>query len=263
MKRFLTIAFFALTFAVISSTSTSLAQDKWATLKAKFVLNGKAPTPQKIDGSKDAICAPFNMLSEALVVDKEGNIQNMAIYMDKRSKVQDVHPDLKTPKEPTVTLDNIKCVFKPHVLFVRTGQTINVTNSDQTGHNANFSFFNNTPENFLIPAGGSKTKKVEAEEPAPIPVECNVHPWMKAHIIVTEHPYVGISGSDGVIEIANLPVGEVTFKVWHESSEGSIDAATVNGKAEKWSRGKMEITLKPGMNDLGTIKIDASKFKAL
>ncbi len=261
MKRFITVAFLALSFGMSSLTSGVVAQDKWATLRAKFVLEGKAPAPQKIDGSKDPFCAPINIMSEALVVDKDGNIQNMAIYMDKRSKVKDVHPDLKKPKELTVTLDNNKCVFVPHVLFVRTGQTINVKNSDQTGHNANFSFLENTPENFLIPAGGMKSKKVEAEEPAPIPVECNIHPWMKGHLIVTDHPYVGISGKDGVVEIANLPVGEVTFKVWHESSEGSIDAATVNGKAEKWARGRMEITLKPGMNDLGTIKVDVSKFK--
>ncbi len=81
---------------------------------------------------------------------------------------------------------------------------------------------------------------------------------MKAHLIVTELPYVGISSEDGTLEIANLPVGPVTLRVWHEL--GNIDGATVGGKAEKWTKGRMDITIKGGMNDLGVVKIDAAKF---
>jgi plastocyanin len=164
--------------------------------------------------------------------------------------------------EKTVQLDNDGCIFKPHIIFVRPGQKIEVLNSDQTGHNANFSFFRNEAVNFLIPVGGKKEFEIKTEESASlIPVECNIHPWMKAYVVVQEHPYVGISDEAGQIEIANLPVGEVTFYIRHENAAGSIDEGAVNGKSQKWSRGRMELKLNAGVNDLGTITIAADKFR--
>jgi plastocyanin len=232
---------------------------KWGTLRVKFVVDGKVAELQKINAAADPICAAFPIMTENLIIGKDGAIKNVALFMDKKSKTKDVHPDLAKPAAAPVVLDNKNCVFVPHVLFVRPGQTITVTNSDATGHNANFNFFNNQAVNFLVPAGGKKDLKIETDEPAPIPVECNVHPWMKAHLIVQEHPYVGISGEDGVLEIANLPVGDVTLRVWHET--GTIDGAMVAGKQEKWSRGRMEIAIKEGVNDLGTVKISPDAFK--
>jgi len=232
-----------------------------ATLRAKFVYDGTPPKPEKIDGSKDAFCAALDILSEKLVVGEGGGIKNLAIYMDERRSKVEVPEALRKAPDAVHKLDNKGCRFEPHVLFARPGQTIDVLNSDQTGHNANFNFFNNQPVNFLVPVGGSKQVKLETDEPAPIPVECNVHPWMRAHVIVQDHPYVGITDENGVLEITDLPAGEITFRVWHESADGAIDEATVDGKPEKWSRGRMEIVLKPGINDLGVIKIAADKFE--
>jgi plastocyanin len=231
---------------------------KWGTLRAKFVVDGKVAEPTKVNAAADPVCAALPIMTENLIVGKDGALKNLAISIDKKSKSKDIHPSLEKPSETPLVLDNKNCAFIPHVLVVHPGQTITVKNSDTTGHNANFNFFNNQAVNFLVPAGGSKDLKIEQNEPAPIPVECNVHPWMRAHLIVPEHPCVGISGEDGVLEIANLPVGEVTLRVWHEL--GTIDEATVGGKKEKWSRGRMEIVIKEGVNDLGTIKIAAEKF---
>jgi plastocyanin len=230
-----------------------------ATLRAKFVFDGKPPVPPKIDSSRDAFCAAIDIKEDKLIVGKDGAIKDIAIYMDaKRSKVE-VPEKFKKAEKAVIKLDNKGCMFEPHVLFARPGQSIDVLNSDQTGHNANFNFFNNTPVNFLIPVGGSKKIELQTDEPAPIPVECNVHPWMKSYLIVQDHPYVGITGEDGVLEITNLPPGEVTFRVWHEI--GKIDEVTIDGKKEKWSRGRMEIELKPGMNDLGEIKLSPELFE--
>jgi len=231
---------------------------KWGTLRAKFIVDGKVAEPTKVNAAADPVCAAFGVMTENLIVGKDGALKNLAIYIDKKSKVKDIHPSLQKPAAAPVVLDNKNCVFVPHVLVVHPGQTIMVKNTDTTGHNANFNFFNNTAVNFLIPSGGMKDLKIEKDEPAPIPVECNVHPWMKAHLIIPEHPCVGISGEDGVLEITNLPVGQVTFRVWHEL--GTIDEATVAGKKEKWSRGRMEVEIKEGVNDLGTIKISVDKF---
>lgn len=237
------------------------ADAKLATLRAKFVYDGKAPAPKKIDSSKDPFCAPIEINTDAMLVSQDGGLRNLVLMFDaKRSKAKVPTEFAKAP-EAVVTLDNKNCMFEPHIVFARVGQTIEVLNSDQTGHNANFGFFNNPAVNFLIPIGGKKDIKLVAEEATLMPVECNIHPWMKGYVIVQEHPYVGITDEEGNLEIANLPVGEVTFLVRHENAAGSIDEGTVAGKKQKWSRGRMEIELKPGVNDLGTITLAADKFK--
>jgi hypothetical protein len=35
----------------------------------------------------------------------------------------------------------------------------------------------------------------------------------------------------------------------------------MNGKQEKWDRGYVKFTLKPGDNDLGTVKLAPDRFK--
>ncbi len=237
------------------------ADAELATLRAKFVYDGDAPAPKKVDSSKDPFCAQTEILSDAMLVGKDGGLENLVLMFDaKRSKAK-VPAEFSKPVDGIVKLDNNGCVFVPHVIFVRVGQTIEVLNSDQTGHNANFGFFNNPAQNFLIPIGGKKDFKVDAAEATLMPVECNIHPWMKGYVVIQEHPYVGITDESGQLEIPNLPVGEVTFLVRHENADGSIDEGTVDGKKQKWGRGRMELELKPGMNDLGTITIAADKFR--
>ncbi|MEM8732737.1 MAG: methylamine utilization protein [Planctomycetota bacterium] len=234
-------------------------QAESATLKIKFVLDGKIPEAKNIDGSRDPYCADKEIPNEKMVIGENGEIANLAIYLDTRKTKIDLPEIAVEDKKPV--LDNKDCIFVPHVVTARPGQTIIVKNSDETGHNANFSFFNNAAVNFLVPANSQKELELKADEPAPIPVECNVHPWMKAYLIVTEHPFVGVTNAAGELIVKDLPVGEVTFKVWHENAVKSLDEATVGGKKEKWSRGRMEIELKPGVNDLGTVKLSADLFK--
>lgn len=237
------------------------ADPKLATLKAKFVYDGAPPARAKVDSSKDPFCAQLEILSDELLVGKDGGLQNLVLMLDERRSKVEIPDSQKKPPAGVATLDNNGCRFEPHVFFAQVGQTVEILNSDQTGHNANFGFLNNPGLNVLIPIGGKKEVTLVADEPTLIPVDCNIHPWMKAHIIVQEHPFVGISNEQGEIEIINLPVGEVTFLIRHESADGSIDEGTVDGKAQKWSRGRMEIELKPGVNDLGTIKLSPDKFK--
>jgi plastocyanin len=239
-------------------------EKKWGTLKAKFVLDGAAPAPKKVSGVQDPICAAFPLMTENMVVSKDGGIKNLVVQMlvDKQNPIKEIHPDLLKPKDGEVLLDNKDCTFIPHILVARVGQAVNVKNSDATGHNANFSLFANQGENFLVPANGNKVgKKFEKDEVAPMPIECNVHSWMKAYVIITSHPYVGVSNEDGVLEIPNLPVGKVTFKAWHESQDKFLDEASVDGKPQKWARARFELDIKEGVNDLGVIKINAKKFK--
>ena len=121
-------------------------------------------------------------------------------------------------------------------------------------------FLSNAPQNFKIPPGGEKSVSLEKAEPAPIPVDCNIHPWMKSYVVVADHPFVGISNEDGVLEIKGLPVGKLTFRLWHENADGSIKEIKVGSKKEKLSKNNIELNIKAGENDLGKVEIAAGAF---
>lgn len=263
--RHLVLAGLAAAFAC----PTSFAAD-WSELQITFVYDAaKAPERKKVDMSKDPNCVALHKvapLSEELIVEETSKgIKNIVLYPDtKKSGLEaaDTHPDLKeAPAAATLVLDNVKCVFEPHILPLRSGQSLTVKNSDAVGHNANFNFFVNQAVNVTIPSNGQKDVKTTKPEKAPIPVECNIHPWMKAHVIVFEHPYTGVSDDKGVLKIEKLPAGKpITFKVWHESQNKSIESVNFGGKDVQWKKGNFEITLKPGVNDLGVVKIKPEGF---
>jgi hypothetical protein len=107
--------------------------------------------------------------------------------------------------------------------------------------------------NIIIPIGGDATHKFRRKQRLPVSILCNYHPWEKAYILPLDHPYAAITGEDGSFTIPKLPVGELEFQIWHEKS-GYVDT-------DDWPKGKMKMTIKPGANDLGTIKLSPELFE--
>lgn len=231
-----------------------------AHLRVQFLFDGPIPERPKIEGTKDQFCAECEILSESLIVNKDRQIQNVVMYLDTRRTKTEL-PDFPD-REPTKHVLEVKdCRFVPHILSIMAGDTIVERNRDKVGHNAHFHWFNNPASGILIPTGSEREQLVRKAEPVPIPIECNIHPWMKAYVVVLAHPYVGISNERGVIEIRDLPVGKLTFKLWHEHSVKLMDSGELNGESASWPKGRIEVNLKPGMNDLGKISFKAEMFK--
>ncbi len=119
----------------------------------------------------------------------------------------------------------------------------------------------NSPETRLLPPGEVIRIEPQFAERAPTPIQCNIHPWMKAFVMVADHPYVGIGSEHGEIEIRNLPVGkEIVFRVWHESFSGAIDSLTIRGREVKLEQNRLKIKIEPTGNDLGRVKLPPSAF---
>ena len=97
-------------------------------------------------------------------------------------------------------------------------------------------------------------KTLQKAEPVPAPVACNVHPWMKAHALVREDPYVAISNEQGEFEIKNIPAGEHEFIFWHEAKGNMRDLKMSAGKTDRKGRVELEITA-DGTLDLGEVKV--------
>lgn len=233
------------------------ASAETSTLKMKFVYDGDAPAQEAIDVTRDvAFCGKHDLKDETLIVDPSTKaIQNVVVYVYTRGS--NLPP--QSPRNATHVLANDKCRFEPRIVVAQTGDSLKITNPDEVGHNANLNFFRNAAQNLMIPSSQEKVVALEEAEPAPIPVDCNIHPWMRAYVVVLEHPFAAVSDAAGEITIEGLPAGEeLTFRVYHE--KGKIDEVTVDGKDEDWRRSRFEVTLAPGITDMGTIAVPADAF---
>jgi hypothetical protein len=239
-------------------TTTSAAE--WGSLKGRFVVDGTPTKPADLVANKDQYCIDHKPMNDALVVGKDNSLANAVVYLRAPlGKKVEIHPDYAAKlKEPAV-LDNHFCTFKPHILMARVGQQILIKNSDPppVGHNTNIELlsFNQT-----IPANDKIEVKDSKDFALPRPIVCGIHPWMKAHLLSLDHPYMAASGEDGKFEIKDIPVGTNEFQFWHELPGNLKNMKLKGGMTDPRGRAKLKIEAGKTL-DLGDIKIAAGVLK--
>ena len=222
--------------------------------------SGDAPAASEFKADKDVeVCGMHKLPNEELAVGADKGIANVVVFV--RDKGVKVHPDsAAAAKAAKGVLDNKNCRFTPHVVVVQAGQSLVIKNSDTVGHNSNVATIKNPPSNSLIPAGGESSVPFATEEAIPAQVTCNIHPWMKAWVVVRSNPYAAVSAADGSFEIKNVPVGEVELQFWHEKA-GYIGEMTVGGKAEKVAKGRRKVKVEAAGTNLGEMVLAPALFQ--
>jgi plastocyanin len=128
-------------------------------------------------------------------------------------------------------IDQKNMLFKPHVLAVQQGSTVDFLNSDSELHNVF------TPdacaERFdlgMWPPGEVRSYTYKSE--CVVTLLCKVHPAMLAFIVVSPTPYFAIVKPDGSYRIPDVPDGAYTVKIWHEKVKTAHKSVTVKGPTE-------------------------------
>ncbi|MBI1788476.1 MAG: carboxypeptidase regulatory-like domain-containing protein [Acidobacteria bacterium] len=202
-----------------------------ATVTGKVAFSGAKPTAKTISMEATPACARAHSTpqkSEEAVVNDNGTLRYTFVW------VKAGLPDRQWPAASnTVALDQSGCMYRPHMLGVRAGQDIEVTNSDPTNHNIHPLPKVNREWNESQPPKGDKKIKQFAREEVMIPVKCNVHPWMKSYIGVVNHPFFAVTGEDGAFTLKGLPPGEYTIEAWHEKYGAMEQKVKVEAKESK------------------------------
>lgn len=252
MNTFMTFTAAVMTLSLVAAAPAA----EWGALKGRFVVDGAPSTPNPLVVTKDQYCINKKPINETLLVGDDGSLSNALVYLrlGRRDKI-DIHPDYAAILSEAVELDNGGCRFVPHVTLLRAGQPFLLKNSDPVGHNTNVGLFNQ-----IIPAGGETTTKIDRAAAIPMPVSCNIHPFMKGYVLVQDHPYMAASAEDGTFEIKNIPAGKREFQFWHETGylrELKLDGGTTD------RRGRLELTIEAGQTlDLGDIRVPAASLEA-
>jgi hypothetical protein len=151
------------------------------------------------------------ILSEALLV-QDGGVQNAFVYV--KEGLEDF--DFPIPKR-AVPIDNVGCVYKPHVAGVQVNQPIKIINSDPAFHNFHAVAKNQSGWNIGLPFQGMSRIKTFKVPEVMVKLKCDLHPWMIGYLGVLSHPYYSVSKEDGTFSIPNLPPGGYVLEVWHET----------------------------------------------
>ena len=230
-----------------------------ATLKMRFVFDGHPP-PQKQIGIPLRFAPPKGLpTDEHLLVDPESSgIKNVLVYVYTGRGGSELVPSTnRTPKTRRMIMADGR--FAPHILVAQAGDTLEIIERGPNQHNPNPNFFANSPQGAVVPPGKPWIYPDLKAEPALIPVGCNIHPWMSAYVAILDHPFAATSDSEGNLTIEGLPAGtSLVFGVFHEA--GKIDRVKMSGADVEWPRGKFEVDLAVGMNDLGDILVPSASL---
>lgn len=194
--------------------TTTRAGEETGALEGRVIFNVQIPEPEKIKVVVNPDVCGAHRSSEAFIVSKENRgLKNVVIVLSGGG--EEVGP-------VSAALDQKGCTYYPHVQVAAKGSKLTITNSDPSFHNVHAYHVQSSSKrptlfNVAQPANSPAAKKtVTLDKTGVVEFNCDVHPWMKAYIVVHDNAHAAITDEDGHFEIDNVPAGEYTAKIWHE-----------------------------------------------
>ena len=178
-------------------------------VKGTVLFEGEPPTQPVLKRDSDPKCAK-DRIDEAIVVTK-GKLRDVVV------RIKNGSTGTHAPPAQPVVIDQRDCMYTPRVVGLVAGQKLVVRNSDNTFHNIHGTLLGkdlwNKPQ---APKADDLTLDASAARPDDvIGLQCDVHGWMKAYVVVNDSPFFAVTGSDGAFEIKGLPQGDYTLEAWH------------------------------------------------
>jgi plastocyanin len=196
-------------FASVARAYEEIQVSNGVTIRGAVKVEGKLPKlpPLQISKYKE-VCK--DVPNENLIVGHGKGLRYAVVTLEGIAKGKAVE------KEAIHELDNVKCRFVPHVQTASVGQFVLIKNTDPILHTAHAYFASGQPH-FNVGLYPGRVSRKPLITAGIVKISCEVHPWMTAYIVVTEHPYHSISDVYGEYEITDVPPGFYQLKVWHES----------------------------------------------
>ena len=180
-----------------------------ATIRGTVKVEGTIPKLPNLQVSKyKEVCK--DIPNESLMVGPNHGLRYAVITLEGITKGRAVE------KEVVHELDNAKCRFVPHVQSASVGQFVLLKNTDPILHTAHAYFTNGQPQ-FNVGLYPGRVSRKPLITPGVVKILCEVHPWMTAYIVVTDHPYSSVTDAYGEYLMSEVPAGVYRLKVWHES----------------------------------------------
>src|SRR6185437_13262241 len=201
------------------------------TISGKVTLSGEPPTLRPINMGTDTNCQaahPDPVKPEEVVTGPNGALANVVVYI--KSGLGNY--SFVAPKAPVV-LDQKGCMYEPHVLGLMVGQPMEVKNDDPTTHNVHAMPSDDSGWNKSQPPGAAPIEQTFDHPELAIPIQCNIHPWMKSYAFVFANPYFAVTPSTGTFELKGVPPGTYTIEAWQGKYGTQDQTVTLGARGSK------------------------------
>lgn len=194
------------------------------TITGKVTYTGTPAKPKRIDLAKQPECNKLNpegLLTEDVVTGAGNALQNVLVYISGGDSA---------PAAPAaaVAFDQNNCHYTTHVLPLRVGQDVSISNSDPFNHNIHpLAKINREWNRIQLPGTPPFSYSYENEEF--IHVKCNIHAWMSAYFVVLKTSHASVTQNDGTFRLPDLPPGKYTVTAWHEIYGTEKQEVTLGG----------------------------------
>ncbi len=201
------------------------------TLKGHVKYDGSAPKKKRLKMDADPVCGSAYsgpVYGENFKMAEDGSMADVLVWLKNVSYSDGI------PSEPAV-LDQKGCIYTPHVFGMVAGQELLIKNSDATLHNIHSMPKVNKEFNFAMPKVVKEKKSTFSKsEPDPFYIKCDVHPWMKSWVLVSDHPYFAVTDEKGNFSIDGIPSGTYDVVCWQEKfgSKRVLTASVTIGTGE-------------------------------
>ena len=167
-----------------------------------------APRPPHTVNKNREVCGD-HIEDESLVVGPENELRYAVLTVANITKGKAVE------LEAGYALDNEKCRFVPHVQAIGLGQWIELKNTDPVLHSAD-ALLGKQQTLFNVALWPGRAVRKPVAYPGVVRINCGVHPWMSAYVVVTDNPYHAVTDLYGAYEIDDIPPGTYKLRLWHE-----------------------------------------------
>ncbi|WP_331048943.1 carboxypeptidase-like regulatory domain-containing protein [Gemmatimonas sp.] len=175
-------------------------------------VTGATARDTMITPTKDVeVCSPF---SESVVASTNGGVGNVAVWLVGVAS----GPRDDAPRRAKLTLNG--CRLDPRMQRVALGGTLLVNGRDAMMSRLQFTAVGageTTRATLLFSDVGQVVPtSTAAATPALVRVSDDLHPWVRAWLIVSPHPFAAVTAADGTFRFDHVPPGKYQLVIWHE-----------------------------------------------
>lgn len=147
---------------------------------------------------------------EVMVLDRDGRpVSGVVVTATSRRTAE---PAIAAASSRHAIMDQVQRQFVPRILVIQAGTAVEFPNSDSIAHQV-YSF--SPAKRFQLSLyRGHVYPPLVFDKPGLVVLGCNIHDNMLGYIYVTASPYFGKTGTDGRLQLEDLPDGEYQVTLW-------------------------------------------------
>ena len=206
-------------------------------ISGRVLLMGGRPSTlgRQFDVSSHAYCSAHGTVTDSTwKVSADGGLSDVVIAVQGSPRASNL------PDSP-VLVDQVDCQYLPTTVVLQAGQSLCVRNSDETFHNVRLVRHREGTalegENMLnVGQPGRGDQMIQPlVQPGIYRLECDIHRWMRAWVVVHEGIHAAVSDAEGHFALNRaLADGEYHVTAWHPRFKNPVsqNVQIVNGRAE-------------------------------